>query len=191
MNVYDFDGTIYKGDSTADFYLFLIRRHPGLMSGLPAFAAAAVKKKLGKIDLTQMKDQFYTFIPRVRSMDGELALFWETHMKNIMAWYLLQRRPDDVIISASPEFLLRIPAERLGWERLIASPVDPVTGRYQGVNCKGEEKVRRFREHYPDGHIDGFYSDSWSDLPLAKLADSAYLIKHETVCTWDTKAKHR
>ena len=27
MNVYDFDKTIYDGDSTADFYLFSLRRH--------------------------------------------------------------------------------------------------------------------------------------------------------------------
>ena len=27
MNVYDFDKTIYYGDSTADFYLFCLKRH--------------------------------------------------------------------------------------------------------------------------------------------------------------------
>lgn len=27
MNVYDFDKTIYDGDSTADFYIFSLKRH--------------------------------------------------------------------------------------------------------------------------------------------------------------------
>ena len=34
MNVYDFDKTIYDGDSTADFYLFSLKRHKGIFSGL-------------------------------------------------------------------------------------------------------------------------------------------------------------
>ena len=28
MNVYDFDKTIYKGDSTLDFYFFCLRKKP-------------------------------------------------------------------------------------------------------------------------------------------------------------------
>ena len=35
MNVYDFDKTIYRGDSTKDFYFFLLRRHPVLIRYLP------------------------------------------------------------------------------------------------------------------------------------------------------------
>ena len=31
MNVYDFDGTIYDGDSTVDFLIYMYRKHPGLM----------------------------------------------------------------------------------------------------------------------------------------------------------------
>ena len=41
IDVYDFDGTIYDGDSTADFVLFSLRRHPGVLLGLPRVAAAA------------------------------------------------------------------------------------------------------------------------------------------------------
>ncbi len=31
MNVYDFDGTIYSGDSTIDFYLFCLRKQPEIL----------------------------------------------------------------------------------------------------------------------------------------------------------------
>ena len=41
IDVYDFDGTIYDGDSTADFVLFAIRRHPNVLLGLPRIARAA------------------------------------------------------------------------------------------------------------------------------------------------------
>lgn len=31
MNVYDFDGTVYRGDSTVDFWLFCLRKKLGLV----------------------------------------------------------------------------------------------------------------------------------------------------------------
>ena len=60
--------------------------------------------------------------------------------------------------------------------RLIASQVDPHTGRVLGPNCSGQEKVRRFREQYPDAQIEEFYSDSHNDDPLAHLAAKAYFV---------------
>ena len=41
----------------------------------------------------------------------------------------------------------------------------------------GEEKVKRFYEIYPKEIIDEFYSDSYSDLPLANISKKAFLIK--------------
>ena len=35
IDVYDFDGTIYDGDSTVDFTRFCLRRHPAVLAGLP------------------------------------------------------------------------------------------------------------------------------------------------------------
>lgn len=37
MNVYDFDKTIYAGDSTIDFYLFCLKRQPAILQ-LPSNA---------------------------------------------------------------------------------------------------------------------------------------------------------
>ena len=34
IDVYDFDGTIYDGDSTVDFTRFCLRRHPAVLAGL-------------------------------------------------------------------------------------------------------------------------------------------------------------
>ena len=35
MNVYDFDGTIYDGDSTVDFFLHALKRNPSVLLHLP------------------------------------------------------------------------------------------------------------------------------------------------------------
>ena len=66
----------------------------------------------------------------------------------------------------------------------MASRVDIRTGVYDGLNCHGEEKVRRFREAFPDGVIDSFYSDSYSDDPLTKLASEAWLVKGDELKPW-------
>lgn len=68
--------------------------------------------------------------------------------------------------------------------RGIASEVNPLTGELLGSNCRGEEKVKRFNEVYPNETIDDFYSDSLSDLPLARMAHKAYLVKNQKVCSW-------
>lgn len=184
MNAYDFDKTIYINDSTADFYIFCIKKKPSLAFTLftTAFASANyyVFKRGTK---TEFKQKMYGFLTKIdaSSLADE---FWDKHICGIKSFYLSQQREDDVIISASPEFLLKPICNRLGIKHLIASRVDPKTGRYNGVNCHGEEKVRRFFEAFPNGRIEKFYSDSHSDDPLAKISEQSYLIKGDLISPW-------
>lgn len=46
MNVYDFDGTIYNGDSSVDIYFFLLKRYPKLIAYFPKQILGIVKYKL-------------------------------------------------------------------------------------------------------------------------------------------------
>ena len=43
MNCYDFDKTIYNGDSTKDFYLFCLKRHKGIIKTFPGLIKAFTK----------------------------------------------------------------------------------------------------------------------------------------------------
>ncbi len=184
MNVYDFDKTIYDGDSTADFYLFSLKRHKKIVTLAPSLFGAVVRfyvfKKGSKTDFKQVMYRFLRFC----DIDRDVSDFWEINQKKIKKYYLEQKKSDDVIISASPEFLLEPIADKLGISALMASRVDKHTGIYDGVNCHGKEKVRRFYEKFPDGRIDEFYSDSYSDSPLAEIADKAYLVKKEELTEW-------
>ena len=67
----------------------------------------------------------------------------------------------------------------------MASVVDKKTGLYTGDNCWGKEKVRRFYERFKDGKIDDFYSDSYSDSPLARISERAFIVKGEKIIPWD------
>ena len=184
MNVYDFDKTIYDGDSTADFYLFALGRHKSILTLAPSLFGAFMRVYVFKRGTkTEFKEKMYRFLRRCDS-ERDVADFWETHINKIKPFYLAQQREDDVIISASPEFLLQPACDKLGIGCLMASRVDPHTGRYDGVNCHGEEKVRRFREVFGQSSIDKFYSDSYSDTPLALIAQRAYIVKGDELSDW-------
>ena len=59
MNVYDFDGTVYRGDSTVDFYLFCLRTHPLVIRFLPIQIKGFVLYKTGRITKTAFKEHFF------------------------------------------------------------------------------------------------------------------------------------
>ncbi|MBR1482225.1 MAG: HAD-IB family phosphatase [Ruminococcus sp.] len=184
MNVYDFDKTIYDGDSTADFYLFSLKRHKKILLSVPSLLGAFVRFYVFKSgSKTDFKQVMYRFLRRCDT-EKDVADFWAEHRRGIKDFYLLQQKDDDVIISASPEFLLEPICATLGIRYLMASKVDPHTGIYSGVNCHGKEKVRRFYERFPDGKIDEFYSDSYSDAPLAAIAEKAFLVKGTELKNW-------
>ena len=145
VNVYDWDKTIFPMDSTVTFVRWCLRRHPGVIWPLLGALVLLPGYLLGKVSKTAFKERMYGFLRRVPDVDAELEAFWAKNFDRVNPWYLAQQRPDDIIISASPEFLVRIPAQKLG-VRLLASRVDKHTGKTDGENCHGAEKVRRLHE---------------------------------------------
>ncbi len=179
-NVYDFDNTIYRGDSSVDFFRHCAGKYPRAYLSALASLPWLLLMQLGLADKTRVKQRFYRYLQHVPDVLEEVERFWLTHDQNLKDWYFAQKREDDLIISASPEFLLHPLLNRLGLT-LIASRVEAQTGAYDGLNCHGEEKVRRMREQYPELQIDEFYSDSRSDTPLARLAKRAYMVKGDAL----------
>ena len=184
MNVYDFDKTIYKRDSTVDFYFYSVKKYPKMLLEVFRLSATFVRYQFKAITKTQAKEVFYRFLRYIPDIDEEIAMFWEHNIVDIKDWYLKQQQEDDVIISASPEFLLQPICDKLKIKYLIASRIDKKTGITTGENCYGVEKVNRFKQVSYYGKIDQFYSDSYSDDPLAKLASNSYLVKDDEISIW-------
>ena len=188
MNVYDFDGTVYDGDSTRDFLFFLIKRDPSLIRFMPKAFYAFMLYKRNSIDKTAFKEQLYTIFSGVCDIEACLHTFWQAHMRFIKSYYLMQQQESDLFISASPYFLLKPCCEKLGVQNLLASNVDPCTGKYDGKNCWGLEKVRRYLEQgYKLEDMNAFYSDSYADAPMASYAPIAYLVQGENIRPWGTR----
>lgn len=184
MNVYDFDNTIYRGDSTFDFVLYCYRHYPKSMLNVPRTLWFGLLYALHLKPKLVFKENLYQMFRYIDHIEDLVDEFTYSHLDHIKGWYLQQQSPTDVVISASPEFLIQKFCKRIGIENAMASKVDPHTGHYDGLNCHGEEKVRRFYEVYPDGVIDEFYSDSKSDTPLAKISKKAYLVKGNERILW-------
>ena len=143
MNVFDFDKTIYDGDSTVDFWKYCLKKYPKTKKHLSHTALNGIKFVFGMMEKTDFKEDFYRFLSEIEDVESALEDFWDIHEEKIKAWYLNMQKEDDVVISPSPEFLLAPICKRLGIKYLMASRVDMKTGKYTGVNCHGEEKVRR------------------------------------------------
>ena len=185
MNIYDFDKTIHDGDSTAAFIKYCVKRFPKTVITLIPTAWAFFLYVIGIYSKTQFKEKMYRFLRFVPDIDNVLEDFWDINEKNILDYYKAQQKEDDIIISASPEFLLEPICRRLGIKNLIASRVDRLSGKYTGENCWGEEKVVRLKEKYGISHCDEFYSDSYSDSPLARIADRAFIVRRNDLSEWN------
>ena len=185
MNVYDFDNTVFVPDSSTCFILFCLRRYPrAALKALPLSAVEAILYYAdGKKDAKHLKEALFSFLNSLDNIEAVVGEFWECHSDHMETWYLEQKQPDDLIISASPEFLLRPMTDRLG-VRLIGTRMNPYTGEIKGKNCHDTEKVRRFLELFPADSVDRFYSDSLSDSPMAALAKEAFLLKDGDCLPW-------
>lgn len=184
LDVYDFDKTIYAGDSSIDFWKFCLRHSPRMILRVPVILWSFFLYLLGVRTKVQCKETFFGFLSGIPDVGVLVQKFWETAEKKICPWFLAGVDSRTLIISASPEFLLRPVAEKLG-VRLIASDVDPATGKFFSGNCYGAEKLRRFSAAFPDAVIGKFYSDSASDAPLAAIAQQAFRVAGEEKILWE------
>ena len=190
MNVYDFDETIFHPDSSFSFFCFCARHNTLAVSKCIPSAVVQFFRYLihGKSDARQLKEALFSFLNRIDNVEYYVQRFWEEHAGQIAPWYLAQKKPDDLIISASPDFLLRPIVQELG-VNLIATRMNPYTGKITGKNCHDHEKARRLLELYPNVIVDEFYSDSRCDDPLAELAAKAYLVRGNERIPWPDRNK--
>ncbi len=185
MNAYDFDGTIYPSNCTIEFALWCMRRHPKLwVTYAPYMVKSAVLYKLGKLPSYVMLRELYSFLICVDDFDVQIERYWDKNEHRISSWYLEQKKPDDLIISASPTCIIEPIARRLG-VNYVGTDYDRELGVLLNNLMYAKEKARYIIDHgFPV--IEHFYSDSLSDTPLALCAEQAHLVsdKARTVTDW-------
>ncbi|MEG2014919.1 MAG: haloacid dehalogenase-like hydrolase [Clostridia bacterium] len=178
MKGYDFDKTIFKGNSYRHFYFYCLLRFPYLILYLPiqAFFMLLCILHIVSVDFgVQMFCKFTLFLPH---RERVISRFWDKHIKRIAPWYFEQHDKEDFVISGSPRFLVEEGCRRIGISTVIATDVDIKYGNILGEHCLGETKLTEYKKVFGDAVLDEFYSDSLSDLPMLCYATRGYLVKH-------------
>jgi len=180
MNVYDFDNTIYKGESAVHFFFFCLKHDFRLIRFVPLIFTKLIKYKLCLIsgeELTAYVEKYASdFFLCFENLDKMVSDFWDRNMKNIKDFYIKQKTPDDIILSASFSFLLEDITHRLGVKKLVCSVLDRDSRKITQL-CFRENKVNVFKSLCPDCKNITFYTDSLNDKAMIDFAEHAYFVK--------------
>jgi phosphatidylglycerophosphatase C len=188
LALFDFDKTLTDRDSFRDF----LRYHVGCLaywSKIFTLLPTLLAYYRGRLDAGRLKAQFlWRFFADISSRDftalatayarQRLPQLLRSQALERLHWHR-QRRDRVLIVSASPENWIKAWAEPQGIE-VLATRLDMTTGRFSGrldgENCKGEEKVTRIKAHLDISAYETIYAygDSAGDREMLALADKKY-----------------
>ncbi len=176
MNVYDFDGTIFYSDCSIGFALWCMKRNPKLwVTWFPRMMKTLVLYKRGKVLNYRLQREMFSYLTMIDDFDVQIEKYWDKYESKISAWYLAQKREDDLIISASPTCIIEPIAKRLGVS-FMATEFDREYGVFTNNLMYAREKAKYMIDNgFPV--IENFYSDSLADTPIALCAEKAHLVK--------------
>ena len=114
----------------------------------------------------------------LRFIDGPKMAekFWKSQKKNIYPIFNPENRTRPIVVcSASPEFFLKPICDEYKVDIMIATRMDPKTGRIDGFNCKDKQKPLRLAEALPDAEFINVYSDSLkNDIHIFELGQKCF-----------------
>ena len=175
IDIFDFDKTIVPFDSGSLFWMYCLLHNPWIVICVPYILVMEIPFLLGFKDLTYAKKYLFCYV-RMINLEKNVKKFWDKHEKQIKPFYREIQKEDDLIITASPKFQMDEICKRLGIKHYLASEFDLRTGEF-GRPCFRERKIEFFRESYPDGVIDDFYTDSLNDEFLFPYAKRVFFVK--------------
>jgi len=193
--VFDFDETIINTDS---LYAFLIFNYGPFkfLSGVALLSPVFISYKLGLITNSRAKEILLSFFFRNTTLDyfNEKCRKFHARMQKRLNKKILEKinfhveKKNRVIIAtASIENWVQPFADSLGIKEVIATKLEfkdnKFTGRLDGKNCYGKEKLRRLRQHlggFQGKHII-LYTDGKGDKPLMKEFSEVYLAQRKNL----------
>jgi len=182
---FDFDGTLTSRDSFVAFLMWRagVGRFVTHMAGLsPSMIAYLFHRDRGRL-----KSRFARAFLGGLSQDeiaGHARRFAEGHARKLLrpdavrSWKRWQAEGARmVIVTASPEIIIAPFARGLGADSLLGTRFEfdasgRFTGRLEGANCRGDEKVRRLREAFGDDvRLEAAYGDTGGDHAMLAIAE--------------------
>ena len=200
---FDFDNTLSRGDSVVPFLLYAVRKRIAPPSQLLRAVRGYLHQLRHPDQVSYSKSIAFSFIKGRRQEEIDALgrdffrevlcpRFYHDGMSEL--WQLKAAGYTIVVVTASAEAYMRLLPEFLPVDAVLSTPCETMDGVYTGVfgaNCRGEEKVRRFYERFGKVPIETFYSDSLSDTPLARLADTAWIVRGDELIPWEEWEKKK
>jgi phosphatidylglycerophosphatase C len=187
---FDLDGTLTEGGSVFDFLAAVAGTTQVVTATVPLAPRLAHAAIAGGTAADDTKEALFAKVLGGRLVDEVTETahrFGASHLRDHLRHDVRQRferhkeRGDLlVLVSASPELYVSTIASLLGADAAIGTRLEVgedarLTGRYNGENCRGEEKVRRLEEWVsdiaPTGARRWAYGNSRGDLRLLRSAD--------------------
>lgn len=188
--IFDFDGTIYKGDSFIDFAMTARGRLKFLIAFIKSIPAI-IAWKTGRITNGEAKQRLFSKLykglgyEKFRQFGEAFADCIDSRCNADVVGRLDAAQGNAVIATASIGDWIRPWALRHGVGCVIATEAEvaggALTGKFSTPNCYGAEKVRRLREVFPDMdncHKVVFTDSATADAQLITIADEYVIIKN-------------
>ena len=77
MNVYDFDRTLFPGDSSMHFWAYCKKRYPLIWLHFPAGITKMALYKLGIFHWAQVMEKFFSFMKYLPDKEKIIEEFWD------------------------------------------------------------------------------------------------------------------
>lgn len=192
--IFDLDGTLTHQDTYLAFLLHTLKKHPLRIFRcwhLP-FVVLIFKLKLKKNNW--LKEQFLTAIaaklPFEKLHELVTSFIHDLEKRGVRSRGIeeINRKKcgNSIIIlaTASFDFYVEPLAKSLGIEHVICSLSQrntnkSLTGKLEGNNCYGDEKLVRLKAYCAENNIEGhttMYSDHHTDIPVLDWSDNAVMV---------------
>ena len=197
LAIFDVDFTLTKRETLMEFYIFMVKKYPRLITYAPFSIFSAILYLIKLFPASKAKENFIAFINGISENDMKLLVkeFYEKRLSKIIyedalstIKKLKKRGYKIYLISASAEFYLNELYRIKEVDKIIGTRFTILNGNHNkkisGENCKGEEKVKRLMKSLKEDNIDVdfknsyMFSDSLSDLPLFNMVGNPYLINY-------------
>jgi phosphatidylglycerophosphatase C len=188
LALFDFDGTITSRDTLEAFIRFY-RGSPGYVAGLIALFPVLSAYKLGILPNWKAKEKLMTWFFRgenVTTFDARCEQFAREIVPRLVrpeALREIRQHQDNntvvCVVSASAENWVKPWCREQGIQCLATRLEEKsgiLTGKFEGQNCHGDEKVHRIKTAFEIDHFSEIiaYGDSSGDRQMLELAH----IKH-------------
>ncbi len=180
MRVFDFDNTIYDGESIMDIFLYFFKKDTKTIIKIaPKFIRDFIRYKFDKITVQEAMESygkvFKDYCQKYDNINDEFERFWDLNQNKIKQFYFDIQDEEDIVVSGCPYCLLKIICDRLGIKHYIGSDIDPIKGEINYI-CYKEHKLEVFRSVYGDAIIDDFYTDSMADKPMMDISKNVFMV---------------